>query len=160
MAYDSSYTVVIVPLQNSLFSLDALHCFLWLKRRRDMEREKDALWAGLQVLEKAHQWYQNRLQLNLQREVNSSTGDPEREDRFSCALRSCMQRVHGSLGTLMSDTCLWSNPAPEEGEGSDWDLRWTNATLVQELIQQNLQISMLELEKAQLQRLLSSSKTV
>nr|XP_055046346.1 suppressor APC domain-containing protein 1 isoform X2 [Misgurnus anguillicaudatus] len=156
MAYDSSYTVVIVPLQNSLFSLDALHCFLWLKRRRDMEREKDALWAGLQVLEKAHQWYQNRLQLNLQREVNSSTG----EDRFSCALRSCMQRVHGSLGTLMSDTCLWSNPAPEEGEGSDWDLRWTNATLVQELIQQNLQISMLELEKAQLQRLLSSSKTV
>lgn len=125
-----------------------------------MEREKDALLAGLQVLEKTQQWYQNRLQLNLQREVNSSTGDPEREDRFSCALRSCMQRVHGSLGTLMSDTCLWSNPAPGEEEGSDWDLRWTNATLVQKLIQQNLQISMLELEKAQLQCLLSSSKTV
>lgn len=52
------------------------------------------------------------------------------QGRFSCALRSCLQRVNGSLGLLMSDSRLWSNPAPEETGCSDWALRCTNTTLV------------------------------
>lgn len=49
----------------------------------------------------------------------------------SCALRSCMQRVNGSLGNLLNSTWFWSSVAPEEKHGIDWDLRWTNATLTQ-----------------------------
>ncbi|XP_016340449.1 suppressor APC domain-containing protein 1-like [Sinocyclocheilus anshuiensis] len=150
MACDGYYTVLIIPLQNSLYSPDALHCFHWLKRRRDLERQKDVLWAGLQVVEQTQLWYQNRLKLNLQRQVSFSTGDLDGEGRWSCAMRSCMQRVNGSLGNLISDSCVWNNLAPEESGGSDWDLRWSNATLVKEVNQQNQQISMLELEKAQL----------
>ncbi|XP_056603447.1 suppressor APC domain-containing protein 1 isoform X1 [Triplophysa dalaica] len=160
MAFDSSYAVLIIPLQNSIYSPDALHCFLWLKRRQDLEREKDSLWAGLQALEQAQLWYQSRLKLNSQSQSSSSTGYSEREGRCSCALRSCLQRVNGSLGTLMSDTSLRSHQAPEETGGSDWALRWTNTTLVKEVIKQNLQISMLELEKARLQQLVSSSTSV
>ncbi|XP_043091961.1 suppressor APC domain-containing protein 1 isoform X1 [Puntigrus tetrazona] len=144
------YTVLIIPLQNSLYSPDALHCFHSLKKRRDLERQKDILWAGLQVVEQTQLWYQNRLKLNLQRQVCFSTGDLDGEGRWSCAMRSCMQRANGSLGSMMSDSCVWNNLAPEESGGSDWDLRWSNATLVKEVNQQNQQISVLELEKAQL----------
>lgn len=52
-------------------------------------------------------------------------------------MRSCMQRVNGSLGNLMSDSCVWNNLAPEESGGSDWDLRWSNATLVKVMISNN-----------------------
>ncbi|CAM4567486.1 hypothetical protein PO909_029277 [Leuciscus waleckii] len=157
MACDDSYTVLIIPLQSSLYSPDALHCFHWLKRLRDLERQKDVLWAGLQVVEQIQLWYQNRLQLNLRRHISFSTGDLEGEGSCSCALRSCMQRVNGSLGSLMSDSCIWNNLAPEETGGSDWDLRRSNATLVKEVNRRNQQISMLELEKAQLQQLVSYS---
>ncbi|XP_043091962.1 suppressor APC domain-containing protein 1 isoform X2 [Puntigrus tetrazona] len=73
------YTVLIIPLQNSLYSPDALHCFHSLKKRRDLERQKDILWAGLQVVEQTQLWYQNRLKLNLQRQVCFSTGDLDGE---------------------------------------------------------------------------------
>uniref|UniRef100_A0A673IPK1 Si:ch211-266k8.6 n=1 Tax=Sinocyclocheilus rhinocerous TaxID=307959 RepID=A0A673IPK1_9TELE len=48
----ASYTVVIVPLRSSPNSLDALQFFLWVKKMKDLEREKDFLWIGLQALEK------------------------------------------------------------------------------------------------------------
>ncbi|XP_056308038.1 uncharacterized protein LOC130219623 isoform X2 [Danio aesculapii] len=47
----SSYTVVMAPLRNSPTSLDALRFFLWVKKLKDLEREKDLLWMGLQALE-------------------------------------------------------------------------------------------------------------
>lgn len=53
--------------------------FFQLKRRRDLERQKDVLWAGLQVVEQTQLWYQNRLQLNLQRHVSFGTGDLDGE---------------------------------------------------------------------------------
>ncbi|XP_067284479.1 suppressor APC domain-containing protein 1 [Pseudorasbora parva] len=157
MACNDSYSVLILPLQNSLYSSDALHCFHWLKRCKDLERQKDILCAGLQVVEQAQLWYHNRLQLNLQRHVSFSTGDLDGGGNWSCTLRSCMQRVNGSLGSLMSDSCVWNNLAPEESGGSDWDLRLRNATLVKEVNQRNQQISMLELEKTRLQQLVSYS---
>ncbi|XP_059392489.1 uncharacterized protein LOC132125221 isoform X2 [Carassius carassius] len=47
----SSYTVVMVPLRKSPTSLDALRFFLWVKKLKDLERERDLLWMGLQALE-------------------------------------------------------------------------------------------------------------
>ncbi|XP_056106974.1 suppressor APC domain-containing protein 1-like [Rhinichthys klamathensis goyatoka] len=51
----ASYTVVIVPLRNRLTSLDAVHFFLWVKKLKDLEREKDLLWMGLQALEQVRE---------------------------------------------------------------------------------------------------------
>ncbi|XP_030632755.1 suppressor APC domain-containing protein 1 [Chanos chanos] len=148
MACGGSYSVVIVPLQNNLHSLDSLRFFLWLKRLRALEREKDLLWTGLQGLEQARLWYQHQLQENTLRQASVWSGNWEQVGGvFSCLLRSRMQRINGSLGSLMCDPCVWSGPAPEETEGSDTDLRWQNAALVQEVSQKNRQISLLELER-------------
>lgn len=41
-----------------------------------------------------------------------------------------MQRVNGSLGSLLNNAYVCS-VAPDEKDGSDWYLRWKNATLTQ-----------------------------
>ncbi|KAF5898836.1 suppressor APC domain-containing protein 1-like, partial [Clarias magur] len=131
MAYDSSYTVVIVPLQNSLYSSDALRFFHWLKRLRALEREKDSLWIGLEVLEQARFWYQYQLdRVNQRHERLGMRKHDEEGEGWSCALRSAMQRVNGSLGSLLNNAYV-CRAVPDEKEGSDWYLRWTNATLTQ-----------------------------
>ncbi|KAF7694024.1 suppressor APC domain-containing protein 1 [Silurus meridionalis] len=147
MACGDSYTVVIVPLQNSLYSSDALRFFHWLKKLHALEREKDSLWIGLQVLEQARFCYQHQLDQVSQRSVRIGTKEHDAEEKgWSCALRSAMQRVNGSLGSLLNNAYVCS-AAPDEKDGSDWYLRWTNATLTRELSQQNHRISMLEFEK-------------
>ncbi|XP_053544348.1 suppressor APC domain-containing protein 1 isoform X1 [Ictalurus punctatus] len=147
MACDGSYTVFIVPLQNSLYSSDALRYFHWLKKLRALEREKDSLWSGLQVLEQARFWYQHQLDHVSQRHARMDTREHDEEDEGrSCALRSFMQRVNGSLGSLLNNAYVCS-VAPDEKDGSDWYLRWKNATLTQEVSQKNSRISMLEFEK-------------
>ncbi|XP_053544349.1 suppressor APC domain-containing protein 1 isoform X2 [Ictalurus punctatus] len=131
MACDGSYTVFIVPLQNSLYSSDALRYFHWLKKLRALEREKDSLWSGLQVLEQARFWYQHQLDHVSQRHARMDTREHDEEDEGrSCALRSFMQRVNGSLGSLLNNAYVCS-VAPDEKDGSDWYLRWKNATLTQ-----------------------------
>ncbi|KAK3517491.1 hypothetical protein QTP70_012570 [Hemibagrus guttatus] len=147
MACNGSYTVVIVPLQNSLYSLDALRFFHWLKELRALEREKDSLWIGLQVLERTRFWYQQKLDQISQRNARVSTREHDKEEEgWSCALRSSMQRVNGSLGSLLNNAYVCSS-APDENNGSDWCLRWTNAILSQEVSQKNDRISLLEFEK-------------
>ncbi|KAI4904620.1 hypothetical protein NFI96_014620, partial [Prochilodus magdalenae] len=137
MACDGSYTVAIVPLQNSLYSLDALRFFHWvsscecLKRLKALEQEKDSLWMGLQVLEQTRFWYQHQLENISERHARIGTRDQEEEEGWSCALRCRLQRVNGSLGSLLNDACVWSSLAPDERDGSDWELRWNNATLTQ-----------------------------
>lgn len=41
---------------------------LQIKRLKDLEKEKDALWSGLEVLETARLWYRQRLQENRARQ--------------------------------------------------------------------------------------------
>ncbi|KAG7320312.1 hypothetical protein KOW79_016165 [Hemibagrus wyckioides] len=147
MACNGSYTVVIVPLQNSLYSSDALRFFHWLKKLRALEREKDSLWIGLQVLERTRFWYQHQLDQISQRNARVGTRElDEEEESWSCALRSSMQRVNGSLGSLLNNAYVCS-AAPDEMDASDWCLRWTNAVLTQEVSQKNDRISILEFEK-------------
>ncbi|XP_022527026.2 suppressor APC domain-containing protein 1 [Astyanax mexicanus] len=150
MAGDGSYTVVIVPLQNSLYSLDALRFFHWLKHLRALEREKDSLWMGLQVVEQTGLWYQHHLENVSERHSRICSKDQDKEEGWTCALRSRVQRVNGSLGSLLSDVCMWTGFAPDERGGSDWELRWNNATLTQEVNKRNHRISLLELQKESL----------
>uniref|UniRef100_A0A8B9H1H6 Suppressor APC domain containing 1 n=2 Tax=Astyanax mexicanus TaxID=7994 RepID=A0A8B9H1H6_ASTMX len=79
MAGDGSYTVVIVPLQNSLYSLDALRFFHWLKHLRALEREKDSLWMGLQVVEQTRLWYQHHLENVSERHSRICSKDQDKE---------------------------------------------------------------------------------
>ncbi|KAM9334955.1 suppressor APC domain-containing protein 1 [Symphorus nematophorus] len=148
-----SYTVVIIPLRTSLYSLDALRFYLWIKRLKDLEKEKDALCSGLEILEKARLWYLQRLEENRARQENIdantvfSSCEGAAEAR-SCLLRSRIQRVNGSLGSVMSEPNVTSCSIPSLPEAvADSDLRWHNTVLTQEVSDKNRQISMLELEK-------------
>uniref|UniRef100_A0A3Q1I229 Suppressor APC domain containing 1 n=1 Tax=Anabas testudineus TaxID=64144 RepID=A0A3Q1I229_ANATE len=41
-----------------------------IKRLKDLEKEKDALWSGLEILEKARMWYVQQLQENRAQQNN------------------------------------------------------------------------------------------
>ncbi|XP_055793068.1 suppressor APC domain-containing protein 1-like [Salvelinus fontinalis] len=157
-----SYTMVIIPLRSSLYSLDALRFYLWIKRLKNLEREQDYLWAGLQVLEQARLWYRHRLEDNRSRQANVGTGAGARAEVWggegvsSCRLRSQIQRVNGSLGSLMIEPNVTGCPSsPKRVEVSDNELRWQNTVLVQEVSEKNFQISLLELERDRLLQELS-----
>ncbi|KAM9402886.1 suppressor APC domain-containing protein 1-like isoform 1-T1 [Salvelinus alpinus] len=164
-----SYTSVIIPLRSSIYSLDAPRFYLWIKRLKDLEREKDSLWAGLQVLEQARLWYRRILEDNRARQANVCTRAGARAKEWggevwggagasSCLLRSQMQRVNGSLGSLMSKPDVTSCPSSPKRDGvevSDSELRWRNTVLVQEVSEKNVQISLLERERDSLLQELS-----
>ncbi|XP_058480312.1 suppressor APC domain-containing protein 1 [Solea solea] len=144
-----SYTVVIIPLRTSLYSLDALRFYLWIQRMRDLEKEKDALWSGLDILEKSRLWYVQRLEENRMRQDNVETkGTFDSAQTRSCLLRSRILRVNGSLGSVMCEPNVTSKSDPSLPETvADSDLRWHNTVLTQELSDKNHRISTLELEK-------------
>ncbi|KAK1790513.1 hypothetical protein P4O66_014402, partial [Electrophorus voltai] len=128
---DGYYTVVIVPLPTSLYSLDALQYFHWLKRLQALERERDSLCMGLRDLEEVRLWYQWRLAHIPQRQARISMKDCEPEEGWTCMLRSHMLRLNGSLGRLLADGCAWSSLTHHQRDGTDWKLRWNNAILTQ-----------------------------
>ncbi|CDR00705.1 unnamed protein product [Oncorhynchus mykiss] len=119
--------------------------FSQIKRLKDLEREKDSLWAGLQVLEQARLWYRRILEDNRARQANVCTRAGARAKEWggevwggagasSCLLRSQIQRVNGSLGSLMSMPNVISCPSSPKRNGvevSDSELRWQNTVLVQ-----------------------------
>ncbi|KAK2883158.1 hypothetical protein Q8A73_022091 [Channa argus] len=154
-----SYTVVILPLRTSLYSLDGLRFYLWVRRRkikrlRDLEKEKDALWCGLEIIEKARIWYLQQLRDNRAQqyriETDRALGSCHNgaAEAWSCLLRSRIQRVNGSLGSVMSEPNVMSCSNPSLPETvTDCDLRWHNTLLTRELSGKNHQISKLELEK-------------
>ncbi|XP_056223238.1 suppressor APC domain-containing protein 1 isoform X1 [Seriola aureovittata] len=149
-----SYTVVIFPLRTSLHSLDALRFYLWIKRLKDLEREKDALWCGMEILENTRLWYLQRLEENRIRqddiETKSGSGSCQggAAEARPCLLRSRIQRVNGSLGSVMTEPNVMSSSNPSLPETvADSDLRWHNSVLTQEVSNKNRQISMLELER-------------
>ncbi|XP_074481509.1 suppressor APC domain-containing protein 1 [Sebastes fasciatus] len=152
-----SYTVVIIPFRTSLCSLDALRFYLWVRRLRDLEKEKDALSSGLEILEKTRHWYLQQLEENRARQDNTETKsgvgccqEGSTEAR-SCLLRSRIQRVNGSLGSVMSEPNVTSGSNPSLHDAvADSDLRWHNTVLTQEVSNKNRQISKLELEKGAL----------
>ncbi|KAG7495632.1 hypothetical protein JOB18_003210 [Solea senegalensis] len=128
-----SYTVVIIPLRTSLYSLDALRFYLWIQRMRDLEKEKDALWSGLEILEKSRLWYVQRLEENRMRQDNVETkGKFDSAQTRSCLLRSRVLRVNGSLGSVMCEPNVTSKSDPSLPETvADSDLRWHNSVLTQ-----------------------------
>ncbi|XP_078073362.1 suppressor APC domain-containing protein 2 [Mustelus asterias] len=70
------YTLVIIPLHSSL---DARHFFLWLKRMKDLEQQRDALWHGLEMVDRARDWYRQEIQSVHQRLRQGSEDSGENE---------------------------------------------------------------------------------
>ncbi|TNN71915.1 Suppressor APC domain-containing protein 1 [Liparis tanakae] len=149
-----SYTVVIIPLRTGLCSLDALRFYLWVKRLKGIEQEKDALCSGLEILEKGRLWYLQRLQENKARQdnIDAKTGagcfHGGAAEARPCLLRHRIQRVNGSLGSVMSEPNVTSciNPSLRDAL-ADGALRWHNTVLSQEVSDKDRRISRLELEK-------------
>uniref|UniRef100_A0A3B5AKW0 Suppressor APC domain containing 1 n=1 Tax=Stegastes partitus TaxID=144197 RepID=A0A3B5AKW0_9TELE len=92
----NSYTVVIIPLKTSLYSLDALRFYLWIKRLKDLEKEKDALCSGLEVLEKARLWYLQRLEANKARQdrIEAKSG---LSNNFYSGIEKCPRGIHTGI---------------------------------------------------------------
>ncbi|CAL9683152.1 unnamed protein product [Knipowitschia caucasica] len=152
-----SYTVVIIPLRSSLYSLDALRFYLWIKRLKELEQEKDALWCGLDILEKAKLWYLQRLQENKQRQHSSSPRHCSEAD--SCLVRCRIQRANGSLGCVMNEPNVTSSTHSLPEAVDDSDLRWHNTLLTKEVSEMNHKISLLKMEKDTLLEQLEDLRT-
>ncbi|KAM4711589.1 suppressor APC domain-containing protein 1 [Anableps anableps] len=150
LSTSGSYTVVIIPLRTSLYSQDALRFYLWIKQMKDLEKEKDALWSGLEMLEKGRLWYLQRLMENSALQCVESRYGTGSFHKRAAQVQSCLpthiQRVNGSLGSIMSEPNVSSNPCLSDPL-ADSDLRWQNTVLTQEVSKKNRRISMLELEK-------------
>ncbi|XP_021177728.2 suppressor APC domain-containing protein 1 isoform X1 [Fundulus heteroclitus] len=164
LSTSGSYTVVIIPLRTGLYSQEALRFYLWIKRMKDLEKEKDALWSGLEVLEKSRLWYVQRLVENRNlRSAGSRNGTAVYRKRRAevqgrvwilttpkRAPPSCLpthiQRVNGSLGSIMSEPTVSSNPCLSDPL-ADSDLRWQNTVLTKKVSEKNRRISRLELER-------------
>ncbi|XP_032196753.1 suppressor APC domain-containing protein 1 isoform X1 [Mustela erminea] len=55
------YTVLLLPLGTSCRDSGARSFFLWLQRMQALEREQDALWQGLELLEHGQAWFEGHL---------------------------------------------------------------------------------------------------
>uniref|UniRef100_A0A3P8NK05 Suppressor APC domain containing 1 n=1 Tax=Astatotilapia calliptera TaxID=8154 RepID=A0A3P8NK05_ASTCA len=110
------------------FSISFCFFVFQIKRLKDLEKEKDALWSGLEILEKARLWYLQRLEENRAWQDILCACPQAR----SCLLGSRIQRVNGSLGSVMSEpnAMTGSNPSLLEAV-ADSDLRWHNSVLTQ-----------------------------
>ncbi|GLD48972.1 suppressor APC domain-containing protein 2 isoform X3 [Lates japonicus] len=167
----AAYTTVFIPLSSSLYSSKALHFFLWLKQMKELEQEKDSLLAGLEVVERAREWYQGQIHnvTERQRQVGQSS---HCTDFFTEASQSRMnvlipklQEVNHCLNDLISCTgmpsfpssgvqaaALSANsqpPAPAPPQAIQ-RLKDQNRLLTQEVTEKSERIAQLEQEKSTL----------
>ncbi|XP_013909121.1 PREDICTED: suppressor APC domain-containing protein 1-like [Thamnophis sirtalis] len=61
MAVQGGYTILIIPLGTALSNLHALRFFLWMKQMQQLERERDALLQGLEMVNQVRDWLQCHL---------------------------------------------------------------------------------------------------
>ncbi|KAL1771586.1 suppressor APC domain-containing protein 1 isoform X2 [Sigmodon hispidus] len=64
------YTVLLLPLGTSRQDPGAQSFFLWLQMMQALEREQDALWQGLELLEHGQAWFADRLREAQQRQLH------------------------------------------------------------------------------------------
>uniref|UniRef100_A0A2K6FDU5 Suppressor APC domain containing 1 n=1 Tax=Propithecus coquereli TaxID=379532 RepID=A0A2K6FDU5_PROCO len=64
------YTVLLLPLGTSRQDPGAQTFFLWLQRMQALEREQDALWQGLELLEHGQAWFEARLREAQQQQLH------------------------------------------------------------------------------------------
>ncbi|XP_073894613.1 suppressor APC domain-containing protein 1 isoform X3 [Macaca fascicularis] len=71
------YTVLLLPLGTSRQDPGARSFFLWLRRMQALEREQDALWQGLELLQHGQAWFEDRLKEAQQQQLHlGALGEP------------------------------------------------------------------------------------
>ncbi|KAL6096855.1 sapcd2 [Pungitius sinensis] len=164
----AAYTTVFIPLSSSLYSSKALHFFLWLKQMKELEQEKDSLLTGLEVVERARDWYQGQIHNVTERQRQVGQSSPS-TDFFTEANQSHMnvlipklQEVNRCLNDLISCSGIQSfpsscaptaanpqppGPAPPQAIQR---LKDQNRLLTQEVTERSERIAQLEQEKSAL----------
>ncbi|XP_029625170.1 suppressor APC domain-containing protein 2 isoform X3 [Salmo trutta] len=114
----AAYTTVFIPLSSSLYSSNALHFFLGLKQMKELEQEKDSLLAGLDVVERAREWYQTHIHnvTERQRHVGQSNHCTDfftesQKQSYMNVLLPKLQEVNRCLNDLISCSGAQSFPS-------------------------------------------------
>ncbi|KAL6463711.1 hypothetical protein MHYP_G00281020 [Metynnis hypsauchen] len=165
----AAYTTVFIPLSSSLYSSKALHFFFWLKQMKELEQEKDTLLAGLDVVERARDWYQTQIHniTEKQRLVGQSSHCTDfltesSQSRLNVLLPK-LQEVNRCLNDLISYSGM-SFPSPTTQPSSISPrtqpvqappkaiqrLKDQNRLLTQEVTEKSERITQLEQEKSAL----------
>ncbi|KAG7223849.1 hypothetical protein INR49_015339 [Caranx melampygus] len=167
----AAYTTVFIPLSSSLYSSKALHFFLWLKQMKELEQEKDSLLAGLEVVERARDWYQGQIHnvTERQRQVGQSSHCTDfftesNQSRMNLLIPK-LQEVNHCLNELISCTGMQSfpsggaqtatlstnsQPPPPAPPQAIQRLKDQNRLLTQEVTEKSERIAQLEQEKSAL----------
>ncbi|XP_059826926.1 suppressor APC domain-containing protein 1 isoform X1 [Hypanus sabinus] len=112
-----AYTLIIIPLQSKA---DARNFYLWLKQMKELEQQRDVLWYGLEMVERARDWYHQEIRSVCHRQDHSGcSGDEEYmlkyfPDRGSCLLDK-IQHANVCLRSFISCAELVLQP-PESTE--------------------------------------------
>uniref|UniRef100_UPI00398E6E9F suppressor APC domain-containing protein 2-like n=1 Tax=Pristiophorus japonicus TaxID=55135 RepID=UPI00398E6E9F len=170
MPVGPGYTLLIIPLHDSL---EASNFFLWLKRMKELEQRRDALWHGLEMVERARHWYHQEIHGVDQRQRHGGEGSADNvgmdyaskfhPDRASllldkiqhvnyclCDFISCAERM------LLPHHCATQPAAQHLPRGKDGRsqqqtleaLKRQNRLLTKEVSKRSQWITQLEQEKA------------
>lgn len=104
------YTVLLLPLGTSRQDPGAQNFFLWLQMMQALEREQDALWQGLELLEHGQAWFADRLRETQQRQLQLGVlGEDFLMDLHSetdAPLLTQIQKVNACLHSLIHKVSL------------------------------------------------------
>ncbi|XP_053578060.1 suppressor APC domain-containing protein 1 isoform X1 [Bombina bombina] len=155
MAVPAAYTIIIVPLYSSR---EALTFYMWLRRMKELEQERDALLDGVQLVDRAQEWYKERLhEAEKQRELRCSKDPPlvPPPPLLGTSLMVQIQEVNRFLSDLISPSEKGVRRQPSfNSRHSDilTSLKHQNKQLTRELSAQNERIWKLQRENEALYR--------
>ncbi|XP_069798834.1 suppressor APC domain-containing protein 1 isoform X3 [Dendropsophus ebraccatus] len=153
MAVHAAYTILILPLHSSR---EALTFYLWLRRMKELEQERDALLDGVQLVERAREWYRDRLQESeQQRDWQGTLDQAPPPPLLGSALLVQIQEVNRFLSDLISSAekgTRRQTPYATKHPDIMTTLRYQNRLLTKELSIQNERIWKLQRENEALYR--------
>ncbi|XP_040179442.1 suppressor APC domain-containing protein 2-like isoform X4 [Rana temporaria] len=174
MAVHAAYTILILPLHSSR---EALTFYLWgiskdhqcsiklqrdirenhqLRRMKELEQERDALLDGVQLVDKARDWYRERLhEAEQKRELQCTLDQAPPPPLLGSALLVQIQEVNRFLNDLMSyPEKGHRRQSPYSNKHSDTiaSLRYQNQLLTREVTVQNERMWKLQRENEALYR--------
>nr|XP_058933481.1 suppressor APC domain-containing protein 1 isoform X3 [Kogia breviceps] len=127
------YTVLLLPLETSRQDPGAQRFFLWLQRMQALEREQDALWQGLELLEHSQAWYEGRLREAQQQQLY--LGALEFSNRFTLRAwwppvspDSKGEHLFAESDSGEGEFIVFSLLLGSGGKEGTWGQHWSNKT--------------------------------
>ncbi|XP_018416145.1 PREDICTED: suppressor APC domain-containing protein 1 [Nanorana parkeri] len=153
MAVQAAYTILILPLHSSR---EALTFYMWLRRMKELEQERDALLDGVQLVDRARDWYRERLhEAGQKREWRCTWDQTPPPPLLGPALLVQIQEANKFLNDLISHPDKGHRrQSPYSTKHSDTiaTLRHQNQMLTREITAQNEKMWKLQRENEALYR--------